>query len=439
MKKTEKKLDGLYLGIDVGTSGVRAAAIDSDGQIHGHSQSAMPAPEREGSHITQDPAIWQQALTQTLNTLFEAIPASRIRALAVDGTSSTTLRIDARGQPMGHAMMYNDNRARRQAEEIGKVATRSAATGSSSALAKLLWWQEQGQLGDAAHVVQQSDWISGLFSGQWHHTDANNALKLGWDAENQCWPQWLLEMLNNKGINPELLPSVHPCGDVIGAVSEQAVKQFGFSPGTNVMAGTTDGVAAFIAAGATRPGQAVTSLGSTLVLKLLSEVAVFSAEHGVYSHPLGKYWLAGGASNSGGAVLLQHFNKDQLNEMTPKLKPDQTTGLHYYPLPANGERFPINDPDKLPVLVPRPEDDVQFFQGMLEGMAQIEKQGYDLLTELGAPRVTEVLTAGGGNGNNAWTNIRTTTLGIPVSKAGHDDAAYGAALIAAGHIIEKYS
>jgi len=205
------------------------------------------------------------------------------------------------------------------------------------------------------------------------------------------------------------------------------------------MAGTTDGVAAFIAAGATKPGQAVTSLGSTLVLKLLSETPVYSPEHGIYSHPLGKYWLAGGASNSGGSVLLQHFSREQLNEMTPKLKPEQQTGFDYYPLPATGERFPVSDPDMAPQLEPRPEDDVQFFQAMLEGMANIEKQGYDLLAELGALKITDVLTAGGGSRNDAWKIIRENLLGVPVSKAKHDDAAYGAALIASGAVIKSFS
>jgi len=425
----------LFLGIDVGTSGVRAIAINKKGQIHGHSQTPMPAPERDGSQISQDPAIWQQAVTHTLKSLFETVPAKAIRALAIDCTSSTLLRTDASGQQLGLALMYNDSRAREQAQQIAQVADeRTAAIGASSALAKLLWCQDQGELDMTTHVLQQADWITGLFTGQWNHTDANNALKLGWDAQNHCWPEWLIQLLKDKGINQTLLPTVHNCGDVIGTVSSTTAKEYSLSPDTKVIAGTTDGVAAFFAAGATEPSQAVTSLGSTLVLKLLSETPVHSPKHGVYSHPLGKYWLAGGASNSGGSVLLQHFSQEQLDAMTPKLNPDQSTGLKYYPLPSTGERFPVNDPDMAPQLEPRPDDDVMFFQAMLEGMTNIEKQGYDLLTELGAPRLTEVLTTGGGSHNPPWTKIRENLLGVPVTTAEHDEAAYGAALIATGHI-----
>jgi sugar (pentulose or hexulose) kinase len=424
-----------FLGIDVGTTGVRAIAINEEGQIHGHSQTPMPAPERNGNHISQNPAIWQQAVTHTLKTLFETVPATQIRALAIDGTSSTLLRTDANGTPLGPALMYNDSSAREQAQQIAQVADpRTAAIGASSALAKLLWWQDQAELDMTAHVLQQADWIAGLFTNQWQHTDANNALKLGWDAENNCWPEWLIQLLIDKGIDQNLLPTVHNCGDETGTISSTVAKEYGLSPDTKVIAGTTDGVAAFIAAGATQPGQAVTSLGSTLILKLLSQTPVHSSEHGVYSHPLGKYWLAGGASNSGGSVLLQYFSKQQLDDMTPKLKPEQPTGMEYYPLPSIGERFPVCDPDKSPQLEPRPDDDVVFFQAMLEGMVKIEKQGYDLLADLGAPELSEVFTAGGGSHNEAWTKIRENVLGVPVIKTEHDEAAYGAALIATGHI-----
>ena len=86
------------------------------------------------------------------------------------------------------------------------------------------------------------------------------------------------------------------------------------------------------------------------------------------NHPLnllaaGDVWLVGGASNSGGAVLRKFFTDEQMRRMTPLLNPSQPTGLAYYPLPAMGERFPENDPQKQPRMEPRPSDDVVFFQG----------------------------------------------------------------------------
>ena len=85
---------------------------------------------------------------------------------------------------------------------------------------------------------------------------------------------------------------------------------------------------------------------------------------------------AGGASLSGGAVLLKYFTAQQLLELSPRLQPQTPTGLQYYPLLRPGERFPGFDGGKQPVLEPRPADDAVFLQAMLEGMASIEAEGY---------------------------------------------------------------
>lgn len=220
-------------------------------------------------------------------------------------------------------------------------------------------------------------------------------------------------------------------GTAVTNVTDAVAQQLGLASDCMLVAGTTDSIAAFIATGANRPGDGVTSLGSTLVLKLVCDRPVFSSELGVYSHRLGDVWLAGGASNSGGNVLLKYFSRQQLEAMTPELDPGAPTGLDYYPLPGAGERFPRNDPQMQPVLDPRPRDDIKFFQAVLEGIAGIEKLGYDTLAGLGAPTVTRVLTAGGGSANPAWNRIRELELGVPVSTAEHAEASYGAAMLAA--------
>jgi sugar (pentulose or hexulose) kinase len=272
-----------------------------------------------------------------------------------------------------------------------------------------------------------------MLTGRFGHSDYNNCLKLGYDVEALRWPDWL----DSLDINQDLLPKVHKPGDEIGVLSPDMAKTFGLRADTRVLAGTTDGVASFLAAGATKPGHSVTALGSTLVLKLLSDKPVFSAEHGVYSHRLLNRWLVGGASNSGGAVLLQYFKIEQMREMTPQLDPQHLTGLEYYPLPGIGERFPINDPSMQPILEPLPGDSITFFQGILEGIAGIEAHGYQLLHKLGAPKVSEIRTTGGGAQNQAWTQIRERIVGVPVKPARSELAAFGTALLAAGLVAKK--
>jgi sugar (pentulose or hexulose) kinase len=176
----------------------------------------------------------------------------------------------------------------------------------------------------------------------------------------------------------------------------------------------------------------VTSLGSTLVLKLLSQQRIDDPATGVYSHRLGNWWLVGGASNTGGAVLKHFFSPAELDHLSTQINPDIGCDFDYYPLLKPGERFPINDPNLAPRLEPRPENPVHFLQALLTAMARIEAQGYQVLQHLGAPALQQVFTSGGGSHNSAWQAIRQRILGVPVRVAAQQEAAWGVARLAQG-------
>ncbi|PVV18328.1 MAG: carbohydrate kinase, partial [gamma proteobacterium symbiont of Ctena orbiculata] len=272
----------------------------------------------------------------------------------------------------------------------------------------------------------QADWILGRLCGDYRYSDENNGLKLGYDPIQRQWPSWLARL----PFPAAVLPEVVPCGTPVGRLCRQVADATGLSPGIPIIAGTTDGNAAFLATGANQIGEAVSSLGSTLVLKVLADKPIFAAEFGVYSHRLGERWLVSGASNSGGAVLAHYFSREEMARMSRDLQPDRPTGLDYYPLLSPGERFPLNDPDYPPRLELRPEDDRHFFQGMLEGIARIEASGYALLQTLGAPKPSRVYSVGGGARNEAWRRMRQQQLALPVILAPQQEAAYGTALLA---------
>ena len=417
----------LYLGIDLGTSGCRAMVVNARGEIMDSARVGLPPPRRNGPRCEQDPALWWQAVVDVLGLLAKQLPLDQITALAIDGTSGTLLLCDDDGRPLAPALMYNDSRARDEAARSAAVAPpASAAHGASSALAKLLYLQRE--LGTSqARASSQAEWITGRLIGRYDCGDENNCLKLGFDAVERRWPAWLA-LLN---ISQSSLPHVVPAGTYVGNVRPEIAETLGLSPRTRVLASTTDSTAAFMATGACEVGDAVTSLGSPLVMKVISDKPIFSPAHGVYSHRLGGRWLAGGGSNSGGAVLLHYFTRAELDTMTPHLRPEQSSGLDYYPLITVGERFPVSDPDWPPRLLPRPLDPLLFFQGMLEGMTAIEASGYRLLAALGAPYPSSVRSVGGGARNEAWSRMRERMLGIPVTRSLHDEAAYGAAVLAA--------
>ncbi len=415
----------LFIGIDLGTSGCRAIALDAQAQVQAEARVSLPAPETHDNSVQQDAHLWWEAACAVLDQLSKQIPAAQVQAIAVDGTSATLLLTDAQGEPLGKALLYQDASCQAEALHIQHLAPpQSAARSASSSLAKLLCLSQRYP--QARYALHQADWISNKLGGCYGVSDANNCLKLGYDAAQGAWANWLQDL----DFPHYLLPRVLPPGTPYADLQTPLAKRWGFPVNTQIVTGTTDSTAAFLATGAEQIGDAVTALGSTLVLKILSTHPLDAPEYGIYSQPLGQRWLVGGASNSGAAVLLQHFSPAQLATMTPHLQPTRPTGLNYYPLPAVGERFPLADPQLAPRLTPRPSDPLKFFQGILEGLAQIEQQGYARLRELGAPPLNAVRTTGGGAQNPAWQQIRQACLGVPLLAARHTEAAYGAALLA---------
>jgi sugar (pentulose or hexulose) kinase len=420
----------LFVGIDLGTSGCRALAIDRELRpIAAGAVSLGTAPRRDACS-EQDAETWWDAVDEVMARLTEQIDPAAIEAIAVDGTSGSIVLCDGQGTPVMPALLYNDTRARNEAVRIAAAAPpASGAHGASSGLAKLLYLQSQPASRTARHVLNQAEWIAARFTARYGIGDENNCLKLGYDVVERRWPEWLDAL----EVNRSRLPQVVTPGTALGTVSADVGRRFGLGPHCRIVAGTTDSIAGYLATGANQLGAAVTSLGSTLVIKILSRQAVFAPDYGIYSHRLGSWWLTGGASNSGGAVLRHYFQQSELDALTPQLNPDQPTGLDYYPLLVPGERFPINDPQLPPRLTPRPQQPLQFLQGMLEGMARIEAAGYRRLAAKGAPVPSSVRTVGGGATNTAWTRIRARELKVPMITPQHTEAAYGAALLAAGY------
>ncbi|MGF1482683.1 MAG: FGGY-family carbohydrate kinase [Cyanophyceae cyanobacterium] len=408
-----------YLGIDFGTSGARAIAMDAaetiQAQVH---LSFRPSAAQNWA------ATWQQ----TLLSLLEALPLSvrqEVVAIAINGTSATVLLCDARGQPLTEPLLYSDGRGAAVKDDLAVAPSHHPAASTTSSLAKLLWWSRQPVYRQAVYFLHQADWLAYLLHGQLGISDYHNALKLGYDVRQLEYPHWL----QNLPMFP-LLPQVRPPGTPIAEVTRAVAQQLGLRSDCWVCTGTTDSIAAFLASGAQVPGEAVTSLGSTLVLKLLSHRYLEDSRYGIYSHRLGELWLTGGASNTGGAVLRHFFSDEALETLSQQIDPAQASPHDYYPLLEKGDRFPINDPQHPPRLTPRPAAPVQFLHGLLESLARIETQGYRLLQDLGATALTTVYTAGGGAKNQTWTQIRQRCLGVPVVVPHSTAAAYGTARLA---------
>ena len=386
----------LVLGIDLGTSGVRVAVINAARELL-HTEATSYA---EG---IQRPDDWLEACRSLLNSIPDTLRAC-LRALAVDGTSGTLLACDHRGVPLTEALSYARAYPEHGERIHDLVPQGGPASSSSGSVARALHLIDQ--LGPQLLLRHQADWINGWLLDDWRWGEEGNNLRLGWDLDSKSWPagiaaqEWA-----------QALPEVRASGAVLGIIDAGRADELGLPHGLQVVAGTTDSNAAVLAADP-GPDDGVTVLGTTLVMKRFMAAPIRGA--GVTVHRVGGQWLCGGASNAGGGVLRRFFSDDLLAELSRQIDPERDSGLTLRPLPGRGERFPVDDPDLQPVLVPRPVSDALYLHGLLEGLAEIEAKGWARLTELGADPPTRVVSLGGGARNPQWRRIRERRIGLPV-------------------------
>lgn len=422
-------MTGLSLGIDLGTSGIRSAVIDVDGAVVATARGAY-GPQDPG-RIDAD--TWWEGVVGCLEAQMAALKEAghdpaQIARIGVDGTSGSMVLTDAALRPVTRALMYNSGGFDAEAHRIAAHAPDPHITrGSNSALARALHLQAEDAEGAAAHLLHQADFITAKLRSRGGVSDYNNALKTGFDPAEEAWPDWF----GTIGVRTEILPEVLPAGAPAGPISPTIAARFGLRPETMIHVGTTDSIAAFLAAAPLQIGAAVTSLGTTLAVKLLSDQRIDAPEIGLYSHRLGDGWLVGGASNSGGGVLRDFFTVARMAELSARIDPSVASKLDYYPLPRPGERFPINDPTLAPRLSPRPDDDADFLHGLLEGIARIEARCYAEMSAKGAPPPDPLFTAGGGANNPVWTAIRARVLNCDIQTAPETEAAIGTARLIA--------
>jgi sugar (pentulose or hexulose) kinase len=412
----------LALGIDLGSSGLRLALVTAGGQLLADEAIPYPAP-------FEDPSGWRTGLITLVRRLPQA-QRMQVRAIALAGTSGTLLLCRPDGSlaagPLGLALPYH-LACPEQAATAGALAGAShTAASASGSLARALQLLKAARACDASGpwlLRHQADWLLGWLLGDWSWGEEGNNLRLGWDLERRswsgaiAWQPWAAS-----------LPSIRSSGEVLGNLAAAPAHQLGLPLRCRVVAGSTDANAGVLAA-EPRAGDGITVLGTTLVLKQFSPRAIHGP--GVSCHRVAGRWLVGGASNAGAGVLLLFFSPGQIAELSRAIDPDRPSGLQLRPLPAAGERFPVDDPTLAPVLEPRPVSDALYLQALLEGLAEIEAQGWQRLQELGAPPLRRVITLGGGARNPQWRTLRQRRLGVPVLNRPGFTAALGMAHLAA--------
>lgn len=430
----------LYMGIDAGTQGVRCVVADERGAIAAAKSVPFARLNAVGGGLyEQDPADWRAAMEGAVKDCTAQLRAAgvdpaRIRAISVDGTSGTIVPLDADNAPLTHGLMYNDPRARDEAAEVHAAMGAHEAKlglkfGASFSLPRVLWFaRKRPEIFERTRTfAHQADYIAGLLCGEYRVSDYSNALKTGYDLIDGRWPEEIARL----GVDVGKLPSVVRPGAPIAHVTKRAAEALGLSEETVVVGGSTDGYASALAAGAVRAGSWASIIGTTFVLKGVTEDLIIDPNGSSYSHrlPSGE-WLLGGASNLGGRSLnlcAGGRSFDELNAASEALIP---TGVRCYPLTGRGERFPFVDPGFEPFYIGNIFEG-RLYPALMEGVGFGERYAFERMQALGAQVGDTVYTTGGACRSALWLRIRAAILNRRLQVPKVVDAAMGSALVAA--------
>ena len=391
----------LWLGIDCATQSARGTLIDSAGVIHSRiSHDLAPVQRGEDGRLTQDPDSWTTAINQIISESVQSADQSGavVAAIAISATSGTFVLTDLNGTPIAPAAMYNDGRA-------GNPLARAAAIIKEVGKGSYLFAHTPEFV--VAHLcgIPLSE-----VAADWSH-----ALKTGVDLTTEQWSESAHSLAAELGI--ALAQLVAP-GSLLGTTSQHGIP---------IYAAMTDGCTAQISVGSSALGSAVTSLGTTMVIKIVSPKEVSGP--GFYSHLLpDNRWLSGGASNLGGISFAPH--RDEIDLWNRKAAEHGPATTVMYPLVGTGERFPISHKELKKISTAIPESDVDEFRATLEGIAFAERLAYETLAKAGAPLTGKLFTVGGGSRSALWNSIRATVLNRTISIVDESGSDIGAAMIA---------
>lgn len=431
----------LFMGIDVGTQGVRCVVSDGAGHLVAAKSvlfEHINIAATEGFY-EQSPDDWQAAMESAIIDCVSQLKqsghtADRIHAISIDGTSGTIVPLDIKHRPLTNGIMYNDPRAKRQAEKVHTAMPDHEKKlglkfGASFSLPRILWiFEMMPEIYEKTAVfAHQADYVTGLLCGEYAVSDYSNALKTGYDLLDGRWPNAIADL----GIDLKKLPAIIQPGAPIAPVTASAAQRLGLSPKTMVVGGSTDGYASALAAGAVRAGNWASIIGTTFVLKGVTEDLVIDPNGSSYSHrlPSGE-WMLGGASNIGGRCLnacATGRDFDALNAASEGLIP---TFVRCYPLTGKGERFPFVNPDCQPFYV----GDIfngKLYPALMEGVGFAEKLAFDRMIALGCPVGDVIYTTGGACRSDLWLRIRASILNRQLKIPLVVDAAMGSAMLAA--------
>lgn len=438
----------IVLGIDVGTSGIKAMLLNTEkGVTAVHAKSYKVDIPRPG-YAEQDPEMWWYSLLEVLNWLHINFRKEyeQIAAVGYSGQMHGLILTGEDGEPLRPAIIWLDQRAEKQLEEINRMYTEEEIgcllcnrVSSGFAFPSLLWVKENEPeiFLKVRNILSPKDYLRFKMTGNigTEVTDASATGMFSIAARDWAW-----ELLKRFGLPEEIFPSAAESSRIVGRISSQCAQKTKLPEGIPVIYGAGDQQAQSIGNGVIRPGKMISNIGTGGQISAFLSKPVYDRKlrTNTFCHAIeGAYTIYGATLCSGMSMnwiknkILGIEDYRTVNELAASSRPG-SGGLLYLPY-LSGERTPYMNPEAKGVffgmtLAHGPGD---FLRSVMEGVTYSLKDCMEILEELGT-EASGVIASGGGASSLQWLQIQADIFEKPVyvSKV-KEQACLGACILAA--------
>jgi xylulokinase len=440
-----------FLGIDVGTSGVKAILVDPTGSVLASATAPLTLSTPRPGWAEQDPEAWWQATMAAVGRVLGAQPRASVASVGISGQMHSSVFLDRAGNVIRPALLWCDGRTTAECAEItdrvgGEDRLRDLASNPALegfTLPKVLWLRnhEPAAFDRLATVLLAKDFVRYRLTGVLATEPSDASATLMFDTAHGTWSSAILSAV---GLPSSILPSVGGSAEVLGKVTSEAAALTGLEPGTPVVGGGADNACGAAGVGVVEPGEAVASWGTSgTVLAPIPEPRVDPAlrAHTFCHVAPGMWYLMGVVLSAGGAfawyrdqlardvAILDNAN-ETLNAEADTMPPG-AAGVTFLPY-LQGERTPHRDASARGALLglTLAHTRAHVTRAVLEGVCFALRDSLTILQELGLT-TDHVLLTGGGARSAFVRQLQADVYGLPVCTVNREEGpAFGAALLA---------
>jgi len=432
----------MYIGIDLGTSGVKIILVTNTGEVIKTVSRSYELLIPKPSWSEQDPNAWY---TQTISGLKELVVGyeNDIKGISFSGQMHGLVILDEQDKVLRNALLWNDQRTTNEVEYLNEtvgIKTLLEYTGNIALTGltapKILWVKnnEPEIFEQISKVMLPKDYLLFKLSGSFASDVSDLSGTLYFDPKTRTYSKEMLDIL---GINETMLPSINESYDVVGTLTDDILEELNITQEVKIIAGGGDQAVGAVGVGIVGDGECSISLGTSGVIFVSSkEFAVdYKSYLQSYAHANGKYHIMAVMLNAAGAIkwwnesVFDSTDYDKYYERVSKANINEN--LFFLPY-LTGERAPINDPYAKGVIyglgIHHKKEDLDL--AIVEGVTFALRDSFELIKNLGVD-ISRVRITGGGAKSNVWAQLISDILDVEVVKIeAQEGPALGAAILA---------